>query len=51
MTERWIVVFVHSSLAYLCKRVGDHYEMEAEGQSTSALKRIADQLNKSEAST
>jgi hypothetical protein len=44
MTQ-WVVVFVSSSKAHLCKWYGDHYEVEAEGTSTSALKRIADELN------
>lgn len=41
---KYIVVYVNSAKSYLCKLYGDHYEVEAEGNST-ALKKLADALN------
>lgn len=42
--KAYIVVYVNSAKSYLCKSYGDHYEVEAEGES-SALQRLATQLN------
>ena len=43
--KTWTVVYVSSGLSYLCKWYGDHYEVEAEGKESGALKLIAAQLN------
>ncbi len=45
LMEEYISVYKAGSTSYLCKRYGDHYEIEAEGGS-SAIKELADKLNK-----
>lgn len=42
--NKYIVVWVNSGKSLLCKRYGDHYEVEAEGQHTPLL-RMANELN------
>lgn len=45
--DEYISVYKAGSTSYLCKRYGDHYEIEAEGGS-STIKELVDKLNKGE---
>lgn len=46
--SKWIVVWVNHAESLLCKQYGDHYEVEAKGVETEALKKIAASLNERE---
>lgn len=42
--KKWVVVYLDAKTSYLAKWYGDHYEVEAFGDSES-LKRLAGELN------
>lgn len=42
--KKYVVVYKDTTTSFLCKWYGDHYEIEASGN-TGALQRLADELN------
>lgn len=42
--KKWAVVYKDTATSWLVKWYGDHYEVEASGE-TNALQKIADELN------